>query len=338
MPCFRGGASIRQRNLIGDINPPPSPGVATSVTGITRVLGTASGGTLVRISGTGFQNLTEADVKFGGSNVTSISSYSPTTVDCVVPSHAAGIVDVVVGGVGGGNQLFEYGPAKSVTYGFQDFEGGVLTPFASATGATISTLQAYSGTHSVRHTYSASGASQGLNYDFGFVNPPSTLANGLWTRQFIYVPAATRTSLSSGQIKLILGRIYNGGGAPIGGWLEIGLGPELTAGAQNTLTAVGDQVAGNPVLGAHWIYPVDSWLEIVLNYKRNIAASTGTVRLWMGDSGNLVYWGSMTHANLGTNGTTDNAIFSSGVYSQNGATYPIDVFTDLFSLTDGVDF
>lgn len=56
--------------------------------------GPSSGGTSVTITGTGI--LAGATASFGGTNCTSINVTPPTTLTCLTPSHATGLVNVVV--------------------------------------------------------------------------------------------------------------------------------------------------------------------------------------------------------------------------------------------------
>jgi hypothetical protein len=73
--------------------------VAATVTDIDPTTGAAAGGTAVTITGT---NLTHATgVTFGGGAATSFVVINTTTITCVTPAHAAGVVNVVVLDSGG---------------------------------------------------------------------------------------------------------------------------------------------------------------------------------------------------------------------------------------------
>ncbi len=63
-------------------------------TSITPDNGDIAGGTSVTIAGTGF--VSGATVKFDGINATSISVASSTSITCVTPAHAAGVVQVSI--------------------------------------------------------------------------------------------------------------------------------------------------------------------------------------------------------------------------------------------------
>jgi hypothetical protein len=67
---------------------------APTITSLARNQGPDAGGRMVTITGT---NLTgTSGVTFGGTAATLVTVVSPTTVTCVTPAHAAGVVDVVV--------------------------------------------------------------------------------------------------------------------------------------------------------------------------------------------------------------------------------------------------
>ncbi len=67
---------------------------AFTVSGISPSSGTANGGTLVKVTGTGF--LPGATVTFGGIAGTSVTLQDSSTISVTTPSHAAGTVNVVV--------------------------------------------------------------------------------------------------------------------------------------------------------------------------------------------------------------------------------------------------
>ena len=67
---------------------------AFTVSGISPGSGAASGGTSVKITGTGF--LTGATVTFGGTGGTKVAVPNSSTITVTTPSHTAGTVNVVV--------------------------------------------------------------------------------------------------------------------------------------------------------------------------------------------------------------------------------------------------
>jgi IPT/TIG domain len=75
-----------------------------TVSGISPSSGTASGGTSVKIAGTGF--LSGATVTFGGTAGTNVAVPDGSTITVTTPSHAAGTVNVVVtNGIGQSGSL-----------------------------------------------------------------------------------------------------------------------------------------------------------------------------------------------------------------------------------------
>ena len=82
---------------------------APTVTNVSPNQGSTNGGTSVTITGTDFY--TGATVTFGGASATGVNVVNSTTITATTPSHAAGVVNVVVtsvGGTGTGVGLFTY--------------------------------------------------------------------------------------------------------------------------------------------------------------------------------------------------------------------------------------
>jgi hypothetical protein len=73
--------------------------VAPTIASLSPTSGPIAGGTTVTITGTNLTGTTS--VTFGGTAATSVTVVSATTVTCTVPSHAAGVVDVVLTAPGG---------------------------------------------------------------------------------------------------------------------------------------------------------------------------------------------------------------------------------------------
>lgn len=95
--CFEGqrtvvawGQSSNTHMLTGVLPLPPPPTATTPDTG------SIAGGTAVTITGTGFAGT--PTVTFGGVPATSVVVVNATTITCVIPAHAAGLVDVSVDG------------------------------------------------------------------------------------------------------------------------------------------------------------------------------------------------------------------------------------------------
>lgn len=82
---------------------------APTVTAIAAASGSAAGGELITITGTGFQTSDGQDlvsgVTVGGIACTEVAVASPTSLSCRVGAHAAGAVDVVVTNAGGSGTL-----------------------------------------------------------------------------------------------------------------------------------------------------------------------------------------------------------------------------------------
>ena len=70
-----------------------------------------AGGTTVQVNGANLGGATA--VTFGGAAATGVVELSATSLECVTPPHAAGVVDVAVttpAGTGTGTGLFTYVP------------------------------------------------------------------------------------------------------------------------------------------------------------------------------------------------------------------------------------
>ncbi len=76
---------------------------ASTLTSITPISGTASGGTGFTLTGTGLTGAT--GITFNGMAATSVNVVNPTTVTGVTPAHAVGAVDIVIDTPVGGATL-----------------------------------------------------------------------------------------------------------------------------------------------------------------------------------------------------------------------------------------
>lgn len=70
-----------------------------SVISITPNRGSYVGGQSVTITGSGFSTYATGSVTFGGTAALAVTIVNNTTMTCVTPAHAVGVVDVVVGGI-----------------------------------------------------------------------------------------------------------------------------------------------------------------------------------------------------------------------------------------------
>lgn len=90
---------------------------APTISSINVSAGALSGGTAISITGTGF--LSGATVLIGGTSATSVVVNSSTSISCVTPAHAAGLVSIVVTNTdsqfGTGSNLYTYQVAPTVT-------------------------------------------------------------------------------------------------------------------------------------------------------------------------------------------------------------------------------
>jgi len=87
-------------------------GVAASVSAITPTFGTKNGNTVCTITGVGLSGVTS--VTFGGAAAVSVVA-TATSITCITPSHAVGLVDVVVTGVGTLTDAFTFVSVDRVT-------------------------------------------------------------------------------------------------------------------------------------------------------------------------------------------------------------------------------
>ncbi|WP_052372639.1 phage tail tube protein [Amycolatopsis taiwanensis] len=79
------------------IEHPDTGSAAPIVSGLSPAGGPAEGGTLVRVTGSGFTGVTGATgVKVGGTSATAYDVVSDGIIAVVVPAHAAGQVDVTI--------------------------------------------------------------------------------------------------------------------------------------------------------------------------------------------------------------------------------------------------
>jgi hypothetical protein len=121
---------------------------AFTVSGISPASGTASGGTPVKITGTGF--LTGATVTFGGIGGTNVAVPDGGTITVTTPSHTAGTVNVVVtNGIGQSGTLtnaYTYTAAPSTGGGggairFVQMKAATPQAASSSVAVTYSTAQ-----------------------------------------------------------------------------------------------------------------------------------------------------------------------------------------------------
>jgi hypothetical protein len=92
--CIQSACGIGHSSMIGQMI--VTAVTTPSITGLTPVTGSITGGTSVTISGTNFSTSGTTTVTFGGSSATNVAVSNSTTITATTPVHAVGVVDVVV--------------------------------------------------------------------------------------------------------------------------------------------------------------------------------------------------------------------------------------------------
>lgn len=158
----------------------PDPDPTSSITNINPTSGTASGGTGVILTGTGFTDATS--VTFGGVAATSVNVVNSTTITAVTPAHAVGAVDVVVT-IPSGTATQTSGYTYVATAVGQSTGGGVI----AALDGGLSNLIAASADNSVGARYGGVGIITGASSNVdGAANTTSivtTLGAGAYAAQ-----------------------------------------------------------------------------------------------------------------------------------------------------------
>jgi hypothetical protein len=103
-------------------------GAVASIDSLAPVFGTKRGGTVVTLTGTGLTGVT--DVTFGGTAAVSVNVLNDTTLTCITPAHAVGVVDVVVVGVGTLSSAYTFVSVESVTLAAGTVAGGAAVTIA----------------------------------------------------------------------------------------------------------------------------------------------------------------------------------------------------------------
>jgi len=187
--------------------PDPEPAAAPTVTNVSPGTGGAAGSTDITIGGTGF--VAGATVTLGGTAATAVTVLSGTSITAMTPTHAAGVVDVVVtnpdGQTGTRAAGFTFSAAPtvtSVTPNGGSTSGGTTvtilgTDFAAVPsvtfGGTPATGISFAGSTSISATIPAHAAGA---VDVVVTNPDGqsgTLSNG-----FTFSAPPTVTSIAPG--------------------------------------------------------------------------------------------------------------------------------------------
>jgi hypothetical protein len=318
-----------------------STGTAATLTGVSRDTGSAAGGAVVTLTGTGFSGI--PIVKFGTTYASAVTVINSTTLTCTVPAHTTGTVDVTVEGQTLSN-AFTYLPAATTTFATSDFESGVLTPFTAdlgGTGAvTVDTTYALSGTKSVKCAIPSgtSGIAQLLNDYNGNTNPALDEANGVYHRWYVLIPASTVTNVSGSgeQLKLHLCRVGGTQTAGTKGWVMPGVGNAFASSPSSEVVLVQDW--GTSTVH-HTTTPIPNaeWTEIQVWYKRS--GGVGQAKVWL--NGKLSYDTAtdggdpnLNTANLGNDDTTSIYKFQCGIpFAQMSG--PVNVWVDNIKIANG---
>jgi plastocyanin len=132
--CGIGHTSMNGRLTVREVVPSP-PGI----TSFTPISGPTAGGTIVAITGTGFQ--TGATVKFGETNAVTSTVNGPTSITTTNPARAAGPVSITVTNPDGQS-------ATSTTQFTYETPSPTVASFTPATGSTSGgTVVAITGTN-----------------------------------------------------------------------------------------------------------------------------------------------------------------------------------------------
>lgn len=295
-----------------------SAGTVGAFTSLSQVAGSAAGGLVLRLNVSSISGF--PPVKFGNVPAEDIVIVDANTISVKVPAYPGTpailgtAVDVECGGIVK-TAAFTYFRVASLVEVNHGFENGLFAPFIEGVGGGETVENdgiAFEGTRSTKHPHTHQGDVEGIRYEFAG-NPPAQWANGQFSTWRVLIPAATKTAMQNGQIKLQYQRYSSGNN-----WLVVGIGPEI-GGTTDKICVVGDSVATGG-LGNSFLYPTDEWVTIRFLYWRDTVNNIGYAKWWFGSTVNgvftLVFGGEFSHASLGQNGGAS-AKFNLSPYSQN---------------------
>lgn len=335
-----------KRGHAGTVNPgagatgggaPPFP---PTITGVSRDIVSAAGGTSVTITGT-LPALTGITV--GGTTAT-ITEQSDSAAVFIAPAKAVNAgYDIVATNALGSHTLtgaLEYGPIATTVFASADFEDGTTGGFTKSASASVSTEAAHSGTKCLKCS-SGDGANSSLNKSFGN-NPARAEANGVWTRWWVMLPQAAIDAVAAGQIKLYLHRFGDFGAHPeskpgimLGTGLEfrgnnvaafVDYGIHNTSGINVTTgAAFTNGNCGSPFVDGQW--------KEILQQERHDGVTSGYMSVWLNGKRAVR---NFPHADLFGNGvdaTGAPATNSYGIrmgiaFTQHASAYPIVAYVD----------
>ena len=318
-------------------------GGSVSVTTLNRVAGTAAGGTVLTVTGTGFSGT--PSVTIGGVAATGVKVQNSSTLTCVTgaygssPAISGDVVDVTVGTgtlTGGYTYLPSITTNLIALFGFEDGTLGPWTDHTTSVNSTIaSTDQAFLGSKSCKASYNTDGKSAGLEKHLDGTDWPAT-GNGHWTHFYVYIPQATTDNVGSGQIKFTLNRNSDNNGNPVAGnagYCELGIGGQAVNGATGPILGMIGDTAAEEQIGSHFTYTPAVWLEVLQHLYKT--GGQGTVQWWCGQSGQLAYMGSNSSTAYGTSTVGMTRFYSFIVPFSQGGTYPMSVYVDELRVDDG---
>ena len=301
------------------------------ITDISRSAGSTAGGVVVQLTGSGFG--TGDAVTFGGTPAAGVTLLNATTLQATVPPGSAGPVNVTVVHNGTPATLtngFTYLLAPTTTIASTDFEtGAIASPFYADVGAngstTVSTAQAHRGTHSVlcQATTSTGIAGLSLNQSLSVM-----MDKDFYVRWYFLIPAATLTATANnGQIKLYLSRPNTLGTDQ--GWLMLGEGSEFNSSNNSFASRIDDGIV---IVATGPVITPGVWHEVQIYQRWNSATGQGTSQVWF--DGKLQ--GSATSSRMGGSDATMTYWTRMGlVYTQNAASYPLQVYVDDVVVANG---
>lgn len=188
----------------------------STFTAVAPIVGTTN--TAVTLTGTGLSGVVQGDVLFGTTPALSVAVQSDTTVTCLAPAHAAGVVDVTITGVGTRTSAFTYievtrvSPPRGSVFGN---EVVTITGFGfnAATGVTFDGISAIAYTIDSNTQITATTPA----HNAGAVTV-AVLGVGSKTAAFTYQlggiklpPIPVPSAVASGS-----GGLGGGGGSPVG--------------------------------------------------------------------------------------------------------------------------
>jgi hypothetical protein len=199
-PGAGGGAYQGITQLDYNTRPPPT------VSGISPNSGAIQGGSYVNITGSGFSRATGATI--GGAAVSGFTINSDTAINCQLPGHAAGAVDVSVTNYGGtgtlvGGYTYKAAPVlSSISPTKGPIAGGttVILTGSGFTGASSVTFGGTAASYTVNSdTKITATAPAHYAYDYNAVSVVTALGTtGYYYYAYIAPPAITSCSPTKG--------------------------------------------------------------------------------------------------------------------------------------------